>query len=112
MKNTLPSLSTALLLTCAVSVSHAAVIDVYQGGSFLGQIESYSGSTTTAANYDLYSNTNHLQIGPALNPEYDHIFFYEGTGGLCFNTIFSSGGSASNISMESQTYTRIAAQAQ
>ncbi len=93
MKN---SISLGIALMVGVSGAQAALIDVYQGGSLLGQVESYYGPLTAADNYDYYGARNHLATGPAISPKDGHIFFYDGADGLSFNSIFSGGGNRSD----------------
>lgn len=79
--------STLLLIS---SYTNAALIDVSQGGTFLGQFDSYSGGISGAANYNYFTAENHLVNGPTLAATTGHIFFYEGSDGLFFNSIFDS----------------------
>lgn len=74
----------------AYSSAQAVSIDVSQDGTYLGTIESYSGSTTASANYNYYSSRQHLGVGPTLSKDSGQFFFYEGSDGLSFNFIFGS----------------------
>lgn len=82
-----------MLLTLLSSVAQAGLINVYQGGSYLGQVSSYQGALSAEANYGYSGATNHLTTGPSLSSGDGHIFFYQGSDGLSFNAILGSGGS-------------------
>ena len=89
----------ALLMMAAVSAAQASLIDVYQSGSKLGTIDSYSGTLSAVDNYGYVSPKNNLHNGPTLSDSSGHIFFYEGSDGLSFNTIFGSSGDATRASV-------------
>ncbi len=94
-KKLLVGLATGLLIFCIsiAGVAYAIPITVSQGGAILGTIESYSGSLTGTANYNYYRSSNHVINGPTAETWQGQIFFYEGSDGLSFNTVFGSTGS-------------------
>ena len=96
-KKLLAGLATGLFLIGIAGIANAIPIIVSQGGTILGNIESYSGSLTGSDNYYYYNASNHVVNGPTALNKQGQIFFYEGSDGLSFNTIFSSvGGSQSS----------------
>ena len=90
LKRSLLSLSFAGMSLLGASNAFAIAVGVYQGDTYLGQIESYSGVLSGQENYNYYTAENHLVNGPTLTAREGHIFFYEGSNGLFFNTIFGS----------------------
>ncbi|OPX35082.1 MAG: hypothetical protein B1H12_09420 [Desulfobacteraceae bacterium 4484_190.2] len=91
-KKLLSILATGLFLIGVTGIANAITISVSQGGNILGNIKSYSGNLSGAENYDWYNAKNHVHNGPTAVEKQGQIFFYEGSDGLSFNTIFSSVG--------------------
>ena len=92
LKRSLLAISFKGMSLLGASNAFAIMIGVYQGGSYLGQIDSYSGTETGVDNYGYLRPENHIVNGPALTEGEGHIFFYEGSDGLFFNTVFGSVG--------------------
>ena len=82
MKTRFVALLALLLLGGVASTSHAALINVSQGGTSLGVINSYADATgnTSAQNYNFFSSTNHLNTGPSLSNAEGHIYWFNGNG--------------------------------
>ncbi len=64
-------------------------ISVSQAGTFLGNIDPFSGGITGAANYGYVSDSGHPINGPTPVNKEGQIFLYDGTDGLNFNVIFN-----------------------
>lgn len=92
--NTLKKLAVATFLVVLnalfVSTANAGLIGVYQGGSYLGSIDSYSGSASAATNWTLnYGPT----VGPAGVLDTGSLFFYQSVSdGLTFNILWNDDG--------------------
>jgi hypothetical protein len=71
----------------------AAIVNVFQGGDFLGTIRPYTGTLTGAANYN--AGVPDVINGPTSEFDRGAIFFYDGSDGLNFTVMFNRhGGSA------------------
>jgi len=92
-KKLLVVLAMGLFILWMAVIANAIPITVSQGGAILGIIEPYSGILTGAANYKYYNSSNHVINGPTAVAREGQIFFYEGSDGLSFNTVFASTGS-------------------
>lgn len=89
-------LLTGFFLLGMAGAAQAIPITVSQGGTYLGTIDSYTGSISAAANYDYHHAMNHVINGPDPVNKQGQFFFYEGSDGLSFNMIFGSIGSGNN----------------
>jgi len=72
------------------------LINVFQGGSLLGQVSPYTGPLAGAANYNYYSDSGHPAYGPTPAANQGQIFFYEGSDGLNFTPIFNVDNAGGN----------------
>ncbi len=83
----------ALMTVFVVQFNHteavATPISVSQGGTYLGNINPFTGGITGAANYNFFSWSAHPINGPAPVEKEAHIFMYDGLDGLNFTTVFS-----------------------
>ena len=61
---------------------------MFQDGSYLGAIDSYSGSGSSNENWNINQAPD---IGPGQADNEGHMFFYEGSDGLSFNFLFNNG---------------------
>ncbi|MBN1614342.1 MAG: PEP-CTERM sorting domain-containing protein [Deltaproteobacteria bacterium] len=76
--------------------AEALSIAVYQGDTYLGYVSPYSGTYTGAGNFHYTDPDSSPYNGPQQVANEGQIFFYSGSDGLHFNTIFNvAGGGAS-----------------
>jgi hypothetical protein len=79
-----------LFVVLSLSNAEAIPIDVFQGGSFIGTINPYTGSTSSTDNWN--KNT-YPDIGPTGTSKTGKIFFYDSMiDGLNFNMLFHRTG--------------------
>jgi len=93
----------ALLLTAVLA--NASQINISQGGTWIGVINSYSGSLNATQNYDYSDELGYLRNddiinGPSAVNQQGQIFFYNGPDGLSFNTVLGSVGDGPNGSVQ------------
>jgi hypothetical protein len=71
--------------------AQSQLIDVSQGGAFVGTISPYTGSLVSAANYNYIQPSGFPLSGPASAAFQGRLFFYAGSDGLSFNVLFNTG---------------------
>ncbi len=96
-KTIISTIAAALFITGFLSPADAIPIDVFQGGIFLGTIESYTSADpyspiTSVENYNYNPNRVNVINGPSKTEKQGQFFFFEGSDGLSFNNVFGGIG--------------------